>query len=69
MEAGWKSSALRHKNVFIKHSVWAKFMPVLGVKVTFTLVISSTDWICFPHLPVGSLSFLHTVTIFLSLVS
>lgn len=55
MEARWKCSASRRKNYFIKHSVWAKFMPVDGIKVTFTLVISSTDWI--PHLPVGSLSF------------
>lgn len=56
MEARWKSSASRHKNDFFKHSAWAKLMPVLGTKVTFTLVISSTDWI--PHIPVGSLSFL-----------
>lgn len=69
MEAGWKCSALRRKNVFIKHSVWAKFTPVLGVRVTFTPHIFSTDWIRFPHLPVGNLSFLHTVTIFPNLVS
>lgn len=69
MEAGWKCFALRRKNVFIKHSAWAKIKPVLAVKVTFTLVISSADWICFPHLPVGSLSFLHTLTILPNLVS
>lgn len=67
MEAGWKCSTLRRKNDFIKHSVWVKFPPVLGIKVTFPLVISSTDWI--PHLPVGSLSFLHTETDFTNLVS
>lgn len=69
MEAGWKCSALRRQSVFIKHSVWAKFTPVLGVKVTFTPVISSTHWMCFTDLPMGSLSFLHTVTIFSNLVS
>lgn len=67
MKAGWKCSTLRRKNYFIKHSVWVKFPPVLGIKVTFTLVIYSTDWI--PHLPVGSLSFLHTETDFTNLFS
>lgn len=42
---------LRRKNVFIKHSAWAKFTSVLGVKVTFPTVLSPTNRIHSPFSP------------------